>query len=263
MGLDHVLRFLSDSQRLLVEQLIGDFAECGPRSRALAKSLFAERQLDLRHWADLLTMLDDGGGGTAHDSLRAWGSRHRYAGREAKPRMPVGRVVEKNAFVASLMTYAKLPRQVSRDTLADLTSLTRWEHARELCQRRGLQLGGDPMWATFDRDGKDPFAFSSGESQRGVFIRACLGLERSPALPRRYLPILLFRYRATRTCFIPTVADAANYTQWNIYFAPAIKDGYGLTQPWDDSGKSFKPRPEVIHTPESVSTLVGPIEEVR
>lgn len=260
MSFDVAIGLLPPAAKAEIEDHLKNLASLGARSRALAKSLFAERQLGIIHWAELLNALQNSPGELG---VQDWGCRNRYQGAAANPSIPVGRVVEKNTFVASLMSFGRLPRQIARDVLVDLCSIRQWKHAADILERRRFFLGGDPMWATFDENGRDPFAFSYGSTRKGRFIRACLGLERSPVPQRRYLPILLLRYDGACDYFVPTIADAANYAVWNIYFAPAISHGHGLTQPWDEGDKSLIPRPEVIHRQVTAAQLVAPLEEVR
>lgn len=247
-----------DSARAALDRL----AEAGPRSRAMVKSLFAEQQLNILQWAHLLELLHDHPG-KPMEGLRAWGAAHRFEGAICSAHMPLGRVIEKNTFVRSLMTHARLPRQVARDTLVDLCSTTQWVRARDACSKRSFMLGGPIMWATFASGGGDPFDFAATVPDRGHFIKASLGLERDPVPQRRYLPVLLIRYVTTTECHTPSCADASSYEDWNIYFAPAVHRCPGLTQPWDEGDRDLQPRPEVVHAQVDASALVAPIEEVR
>ncbi|MDR3201589.1 MAG: hypothetical protein LBT54_00360 [Bifidobacteriaceae bacterium] len=262
MPLMQALKLLKEDEREAARRSIEAIAKTGPQSRSMAKSLFAELQLSVAHWARLLEAFDHPTR-SEKESLRVWGCEHLFQGAVGTAPMPLGRVLEKNALVRSLMTCAKVPRRVALETVADLCSATQWERARRACAKRDVQLGGEVMWATFDDTADDPFAFAEAQPQRGRYIRASLGLERDPASQRRYLPMLLFRYNTVTPCHTPTCADAAKYEDWNVYFAPAVSRWPGLTQPWDDGDLKAQPRPEVVHRQQSLSAMSEPAEEVR
>lgn len=262
MALLHALQLLDPADQRDGRVAIDALALAGPRSRAMVKSLFAEQQLTVLDWAHLLDALSKPSRAPV-DSLRAWGNEHRLQGSSCPAPMPLGRVIEKNSFVKSLMTHARLPRQVARDTMVDLGSTTQWIRARDAVARKAFQLGGDVMWGTFDVHGGDPFGFAATAQKRGHYIKASLGLERDPVPQRRYLPVMLLRYSTTAECHAPTCADAAKYEDWNIYFAPAVDRCPGLTQPWDESDIGLEPRPEVVHSQVDASALCAPLEEVR
>jgi hypothetical protein len=223
--------------------------------------------------SELLTVILESEGSSFEDSLSKYrkacwerGLRGGPILNDPPPRI-VGNVVDRSTFEARLFELARSEFLLPERVTEFVTRLCAGR--RPLTSESSLLLANvhRAMWATWNESNTtaDPFSFR-GTRRDPDEIRANLGLwhnGRFPPLRRPGVPLLLFRYQAngSLTLFRPTIADAAGYPA----FRPPEKGfgAHGKTDPWPapycDSSWTLQRRPEAVHRPVAVGSLVLPL----
>lgn len=201
--------------------------------------------------------------------LRQWARDHLCDSEKCKFELPLVRATPRADLSLKLQSQ---PLPGSGDMLSvtevdslldDLEDPYRWHIAAATAGGWGLDLSLYTAWATFSLVGAPYGGLPTVSTQ----IACALGFDEPNAGGVGYrgdLPLLIIEYASTGIePKYPTMIEAwANETP-NYYFMPApVGQPHGWTHVWPNDGSGQVPRPEVVHPPAPVGSVVSPMLSV-